>query len=286
MRRGLRLVRVLLIILIAVAITGIASTPAAEADCSSGLWATATPSEGPAPLTVQFSASNGGVGCYSGGYYVNPYSWMGGDPDAYNLDLWSLEQNFTYTFTKAGTYEWKSRIFWPDEWGGCDQCFTQGTITVTDSEAPPSSKGGPADHPNTEFEGGDGPGECGGGMPNYWINTSSLNLFIEDTVFSYQGLGPGIRMTHSYNADPSQSGMFGKSWSFAYESSISQTCTEATLTKGSGATLKYTATLCSGENPATPPVEATPPEGQHDRLTWYGDYWLLGREGYLLYLSI
>ena len=105
--------------------------------------------------------------------------------------------------------------------------------------------------------------------------TSSLNLFIEDTVFSYQGLGPWIRMTQSDNADPSQSGMFGKGWSFAYESSTSQTCTEATLKKGSGATLKYTATLCSGGNPATPPVEATPPEGQHDRLTWYGEYWLL-----------
>jgi RHS repeat-associated protein len=233
----------------------------------------AEPTAGEAPLTVQFSSSHAGfLCCDSTGYTTGPIGWAFGD------GTYSAEQNPSHTYASPGTYKWQARVmnyasdcgetFW------CEGCYLTGAITVNSINSP-DSRGGGEDNPYTEFEGGDGPGECGGGMPNYSVNTSTLNLFVSDTDFSYQGLGPKIAMTHSYNSGTGQTGMFGKNWRFTHESSLTQTCTEATLQKGSGQALTFSATLCNGGNPVAPPVEATPPAGRLDRLTWYGDYWLL-----------
>ncbi|MBU2552761.1 MAG: hypothetical protein KKB20_30395, partial [Proteobacteria bacterium] len=81
-------------------------------------------------------------------------------------------------------------------------------------------KGGPEDNEGTEMEGGEGAGECGGGLPNYWVNTATLNLVVQDTDFAYQGRGPALAMTRTWNADPYIGGMFGKGWTFAYESAV------------------------------------------------------------------
>jgi len=85
-----------------------------------------------------------------------------------------------------------------------------------------------------------GPGKCGRlGLPNYLVNTSSLNLVVQDTDFAYDGLGPGISLKRTYNSQNTASGMFGNGWTFAYESKIENLCAGAILFKGSGAMLIY-----------------------------------------------
>jgi RHS repeat-associated protein len=133
-----------------------------------------------------------------------------------------------------------------------------------------STRGGKDDNSKTVHDGGDGPAKCGPpGLPNYWVSTGSLNLAVQDTVCMYPGRGPQLGMTHSWNADPSKSGMFGKGWRFAYESGITKTASGATLRKGSGQELTYT-----GSTTTSPSVQ-TPPSGFYDTLTWMGTYWLM-----------
>jgi len=135
-----------------------------------------------------------------------------------------------------------------------------------------STRGGKDANPNTVHDGGNGPAKCSvGGLPNYWINTSSLNLAVQDSVCKYPGRGPQLAMTHSWNSVPSTStsSMFGKGWRFAYESGVSKTATGATLMKGSGQELKYTGST------TTSPSVLTPPSGFLDTLTWNGTYWIL-----------
>lgn len=111
------------------------------------------------------------------------------------------------------------------------------------------------------------------GLPRYWVNTSTLNLVIEDTDFSYQGLGPEIALTRTYNLNPGQSGMFGNGWKFRYDSEIAVTCNGAWLKKGSGQQLFYTGEIC----PVTPsyPITTTPPAGDTNSLSLAAaDTWL------------
>lgn len=62
---------------------------------------------------------------------------------------------------------------------------------------------------------GSGPGAMSKfGTPRYWVNSAALNLVVEDSDFSYRGLGPDVVMTRTYNADPSDVGMFGNGWHF------------------------------------------------------------------------
>ncbi len=137
-----------------------------------------------------------------------------------------------------------------------------------------STRGGIDDNPKAVLDGGDGPGTCSvSGLPNYWINTTSLNLVIQDRVCIFPGRGPQLAMTHSWNSTPSgdywhplpSTGMFGKGWRFAYEWNI----TGSILRKGSGQELTYTGST------TTSPSVMTPPTSFHDTLTWMGTYWLM-----------
>ncbi len=135
-----------------------------------------------------------------------------------------------------------------------------------------STLGGLIDLVNTILNGGDGPAKCGeAGLPNYWINTASLNLYVQDNVCMYPGKGPQLAMTHSWNSVPSTStsSMFGKGWRFAYDWGITKTASGATLRKGSGQELTYTGST------TTSPSVLTPPSGFSDTLTWSGAYWLM-----------
>ena len=59
--------------------------------------------------------------------------------------------------------------------------------------------GSQTDYPMTEFYHGKEP-EHRLGLPNYWVNTSNLNLIIEDRISFYKGLGPAIQFTLTYNS--------------------------------------------------------------------------------------
>jgi len=140
----------------------------------------------------------------------------------------------------------------------------------------PQLNGGPADNNFTNFNGGDGPG-CGSafGLPNYWVNTANLNLYIQDMVYAYQGLGPRIELKFSYNSAPGNTGMFGKNWRFFYDSSIQQLSDRYLLWKGSGQRLAFQkAGNPAGQNPNSP-LAAVSLDGSRDKLFDYGAYFQL-----------
>lgn len=144
------------------------------------------------------------------------------------------------------------------------------------------NSGGPTSNPFTVYSGGNGPGECSNaGMPNYWVSTTTRELVVQDTDFTYSGLGPPIKMTRTWNMPRNSAitvfGMFGDRWTFSYEMSIDHSgqsenppFKKVFLKKGSGQRLVYYVDL-SG----TPPITASPPTGVYDTLVWYGGYWLL-----------
>jgi|GEM_PF-1775259 len=139
-----------------------------------------------------------------------------------------------------------------------------------------SLDGGPGDNPFTDFDGGDGAGKCvpAIGLPNYWVNTATLGLVVQDTVFAYKGLGPALDFTLTYNSGSQNRGMFGRGWSFSCESSIECVGGELFLRKGSGQRLTYRSGSRTRAGGADEPVEAVSTQGRHDRLLDYGDYWL------------
>jgi hypothetical protein len=136
--------------------------------------------------------------------------------------------------------------------------------------------GGPGDNPFTDFYGGKGPGQCGlQGLPNYWVNTATLNLVIQDVIFACQGLGPKIKLQLAYNSSGGKYGMFGANWAFSYESSVDRAADKIVLRKGSGQRLYYRPGSPGGLKIPNEPVEAIPLGGKSDRLFDHGQYWLL-----------
>ena len=163
-------------------------------------------------------------------------------------------------------------LFCPNAWGH----------KPDDEDDTGASSGGWESNPYTEYDGGEGPGQCSGeGMPNYWVSTTTRELVAQDTDFFYKGLGPGISMTRTYNMPRNMAisvfGMFGDRWTFPYESFVDHRGQSEQppyryvwLKRGSGQRRMYYIDLSKPS-----PVEASLPVGVYDRLTWYGGYWLL-----------
>ena len=107
----------------------------------------------------------------------------------------------------------------------------------------PENYGNPKENPFTMYDGGvcgKGPAACScsdPGLPGYWVNTATLNLVVQDTEFATSGLGSDVAFTRTWNSASSESGMFGKGWSFAYESRMRSSGDEngtVFYSKGSG----------------------------------------------------
>jgi len=121
------------------------------------------------------------------------------------------------------------------------------------------------------------------GLPKFWVNTSSLNLVIEDTDFSYKGLGPAVEIKRTYNSSNTASGMFGRGWTFNFESFVtagSCVASQPNLYRSTGDFLQFSNTnICpSGTTPIIKEVAPVYPSGLFDKLTWHYDsthnYWL------------
>ncbi len=137
---------------------------------------------------------------------------------------------------------------------------------------PEAGFGGPADNPYTSFQSGKGPGDCVRyGLPRYFINTSTLNLIVQDTIFAGVGLGPRVELTLSYNSASPAGGIFGRGWSFSYERLVEQQGEKVYIQKGTGQMIAFTA---GASGSARQPTEALPPAGIFHRLLDYGEYWL------------
>lgn len=135
--------------------------------------------------------------------------------------------------------------------------------------------GGRMDHPGAVFDDGQ-PLAPLISLPRHAVNTTSLDLVLEGLLFRMPTNGPPIAGHFVFNAADSETdppGMFGRGWGFAYESSIALDGSMATLRRGSGAKVVFRDAV----GPATPadPVLLTSPQGNFDRLRWFGNYWEL-----------
>ncbi|MCJ7621970.1 MAG: DUF6531 domain-containing protein, partial [Anaerolineaceae bacterium] len=99
---------------------------------------------------------------------------------------------------------------------------------------------------------------------------ATLQLYIEDTIFAYQGLGPAISFTIAYNASQAEPGMFGRNWRFSYESSIVQAGEKVYLQKGSGQRLSFK----TGTRGGSFPHEAISLDSKYHRLLDFGGFWI------------
>lgn len=133
--------------------------------------------------------------------------------------------------------------------------------------------GSPEDNPDMMYYSSDDriPGI---GSPHYMVNTSTLRLFVHDTLYSYQGRGPAVVVALSYNHNPGRAGLFGRNWTSSYESTIEQSGDRITIRKESGSRLVFRQAVSPGKRQAGTPAEAAAPAGVFDRLIDYGTYWL------------
>jgi RHS repeat-associated protein len=138
--------------------------------------------------------------------------------------------------------------------------------------------GGTRDYPFTVFDAEEGlPKKIG--LPEYRINTASLNVALESTLFYMQTLSSPVNLRLVYNSAPTPDGaatigLFGKNWRFRYEASImiGALGTEVQVITGGGRALLYTTP--AGQDLATAslgsPITLVPPTGVFDELKFYG----------------
>ena len=132
--------------------------------------------------------------------------------------------------------------------------------------------GGRQEHPSTVFNIGN-EREQEIGLPNYLVNTATLNLVIEDRIYAYKCTGPAISLSFTYNANPAMLGYFGRSWSFFYDSAIFSDKNKVIVRKGSGKELVFFRKDLGKQN-VQDPVELSPAPGIFDRLLEYQESWV------------
>lgn len=133
----------------------------------------------------------------------------------------------------------------------------------------PSTLGLNIDNQNTAFGFSDQP-PMKIGLPDYQVNTATLNLVLQGTVFWMKTRGPSVAAALVYNADHTlPPGLFGPGWRFAYESTAGVGCTgkNVEVRKGSGQVLTFSSEEDLTSTSLTYPLELTPAPGNFDRFT-------------------
>lgn len=95
-----------------------------------------------------------------------------------------------------------------------------------------------SDYPYTLFDSEDGPPNRIG-LPQYRVNTASLNLVLESTLFYAKTPASPLNFKLVYNSKPTADGdtsigPFGKNWRFRYESAVGRFGQEAQVINGGG----------------------------------------------------
>jgi RHS repeat-associated protein len=136
-----------------------------------------------------------------------------------------------------------------------------------------SRLGASSDYPYTLFDAEDGPPNRIG-LPQYRVNTGSLNLILESTLFYTPTLGAPISFKLTYNSKPTADtdtsiGLFGKNWRFKYESAVGRFGQEAQVMAGGG--LSHAFTTPNGEDldSITQDVTLNPPDGIFDTFKYF-----------------
>ena len=184
-------------------------------------------------------------------YFANQYIWH-----CKGSEQISYENGEDFVVSKAKLYDCDSEPFrlgvGPQAYYGVLGSYDQFAQTITASftftpidpnpstiSLHPDQAGSATDNTNTKYE---PEPPCSIGLPQYSVNTSFLNLVIEDTDFGCQSRGHEESLRRVWNMRPSIAGMFGNGWSFAYESTLlaqPYTSGGAALTLGSGQVVDY-----------------------------------------------
>jgi len=106
------------------------------------------------------------------------------------------------------------------DWTGYVLLFTDKRLPDTGyalltNEAMESTFGGVCDC-CPESNNGKPPHVEGDDPPSIWVNTVNLNMVLDNTDLLYPGLGPGVEIKRTYNADDSSESVLGRSWTFSY----------------------------------------------------------------------
>jgi RHS repeat-associated protein len=158
-----------------------------------------------------------------------------------------------------------TKTCWPTSAGDYNSSYV-GNLVIQENDnytraaapptaVPPDQKGTSADNQGTEAVSG-GPGEstCPG-LPVYSVNTSYLNLAVEDTDFAWQSFGHSLALRRVWNEPNGGAGMFGNGWTFAYESTLrtsgNANSGTALITLGSGQIFTYNVTGSQGQGSGT-----------------------------------
>ncbi len=114
------------------------------------------------------------------------------------------------------------------------------------------------------------------GLPVYWVDPNTLTLYVQDTDFSYEGLGPRVKMTRYFSSqsDPllyDRSGSFGHGWHFSYDTRLTESGCNVMLMdlEGKERIFGYPEGDCGGGS-AGSPLELSPSENVFDRLFAHG----------------
>ncbi len=140
----------------------------------------------------------------------------------------------------------------------------------------PARPGSPREYPYTAFDREESPPKRIG-LPEYHVNTASLNLVLESTLFYMPTLGVPVNLRLVYNSAPTPNGaatigLFGKNWRFRYEAAIVQSGNNVLVTTSGGRPWLYTTPNGQELAAATPasPITLAPPAGMFDELKFYG----------------
>jgi RHS repeat-associated protein len=132
------------------------------------------------------------------------------------------------------------------------------------------------DYPYTVFD-SDESADRRIGLPQYRVNTSSLNLLLEGTLFHMNTVGAPVNLRLVYNSSrvpdgDTGIGLFGKNWRLRYESRIGQFGKEALLLTGGGRILQFVTPHGEDLSTATigSPITLLPPDGVFDELKFFG----------------
>ncbi len=210
---------------------------------------------------VMLTATSNTVGVGIGGTY---YTTDGTVP---------TEQSTLYTSAVNIDKDTTLKFFSIDGAGAAEVVRTK-YFTVSGIINDPRGQGGSRDNPSTAFSATRPQGMVG--LPEYSVNTSTLNLSLQGLLF--QATTRGIAKINAeiyYNSDPSiPQRNFGPSWRFFYEASLEALSDNHTILyqKGSGQVLTFGSDIELGRATDTSPIVLTPPEGHNNTLTRYANH--------------